>query len=577
VKVTIGSTVVSNTEQWETDELAAIECVQRAWQGEVGQGTMIVPDSPGTLEIYAGQRVKLEDGPTTFLDGFAGAVSTVRGNRLRPARIHRVTWIDRNALLDGFRTTFPRWFRPAEAARTRILALNTDYLGGMDTTYVVNTGPVTLLAKSYVTDDLVQEVLADINVYINKTLFVVGNELHFHWPTEGETSMFVVDDTVGETQAITGTTKAAAEEKANANGAYQGSPVAGHVGPAPTESTAVLFDGADDVVYRGSPIQTVVNNFTIEAWLYPSLPQNTTIAFYVGTDAGGYGLGVGDGAGGSGSKLVGLYGTVAHIDSGYTFPAANVWYHVILERDAGTTKFWVNGVQTANTSAAVPLAPVLWTTIGAERNAGNTAFARFYAGRAGLVAAYNGILSGADKTDHYERALGLRSGQSYVQKVLSSASLQALWTLGDRYRRMPAEPTRDKDPLDLRNDVRGVNKAGLAYTITDPASIARHNAGGLRHQGLIVTDTASGYIGAAKRALSEGRFERVTYAAKLTGFTPAQAAYLKPGQLIAVTSQLDSLTDRGTRIAQLTWLPQPSGLYDAVLDLEYPRRQVRRR
>jgi concanavalin A-like lectin/glucanase superfamily protein len=565
VKVTIGSTVVSSTEQWETDELAEISCVQRAWQGEVGQGTMLVPDSAGTFEIYAGQRVKLEDGPTTFLDGFAGAVTTVRGNRIRPARIHRVVWIDRNALLDGFRTNYPRWARPEEAARARILALNTAYLGSLDTTYVVNTGAVMLPAKSYVTDDLVQEVLADINAYINKTIFIVGNELHFHWPTEGEVSMFVIDDTVGETQAITGTTRAAAEEVAQRAGTYTGSPVAGQTGPT-QESTAVLFDGTDD--YVSVPDQAALDLgdvLTLEIWAKRSASgAGTFVLLDKGTNA--YQL---DFA--ADFLRFTKSGVGAIVSSTTTVTDAN-WHHLVVTKTGATVKLYIDSVDRTGGITNQTLADnAVALNIGRFNAASN-----YFAGTLGMAAVYNAALTAADVLDHYEKALGLRLG-SYKAAVLAHASCKGFWTLGDRYRLMPTEPTREKDPLDLRNDVRGINRAGLAYTITDAASIARHNAAGLRHQALIVQDTASGYIGAARRALSEGKWERATFSVKLQGIAPAQAAFLKPGQLISITSQLMGLIDRGTRIAQLTWNPQPSGLYDADLELEYPRRRVSRR
>ncbi len=57
---------------------------------------------------------------------------------------------------------------------------------------------------------------------------------------------------------------------------------------------------------------------------------------------------MGDGNGNAGSKLQGLFPGVAWFGTGYTFPAAHVWYHVVLVRTNGTTRAYVNGVQTPN-------------------------------------------------------------------------------------------------------------------------------------------------------------------------------------------------------------------------------------
>lgn len=145
------------------------------------------------------------------------------------------------------------------------------------------------------------------------------------------------------------------------------------------------FDGTDDYVSSAVPM-TQTDNWTLSAWIYPStLPQLGTVVSN-GNDnnsvGDGYAFGIGSGSGTSGSKLQGVNSGVAFIDSGYTFPAANAWYHVVMERSSGTIKFYVNGVQTANTSASVPTTPTVFR-IGSQTGI------RFFNGLIDDVRIYN--------------------------------------------------------------------------------------------------------------------------------------------------------------------------------------------
>jgi len=123
----------------------------------------------------------------------------------------------------------------------------------------------------------------------------------------------------------------------------------------------------------------VTNNWTLEAWINPSILSQHGYVIYNGNDAGGYGLGMGDAAGGFGSKLTGLFGSVAYIDSGYTFASASSWYHVVMARSATTVSFYVNGTQTTLTSASTPGTPTTHLTIGNELDASNRPY-RFFNG-----------------------------------------------------------------------------------------------------------------------------------------------------------------------------------------------------
>ncbi|MCX5692091.1 MAG: LamG domain-containing protein [Candidatus Omnitrophica bacterium] len=125
---------------------------------------------------------------------------------------------------------------------------------------------------------------------------------------------------------------------------------------------ALSFDGTDDYVGFSTVPLTAIDNWTLEAWINPSNLSQMGIAVSNGPDNGtstynGYAFGVGNGSGSPGNKLQGLLPGVAFLDSGYTFPSANQWYHVVMLRASGTIKFYVNGTQTSNTFNNVPVTP----------------------------------------------------------------------------------------------------------------------------------------------------------------------------------------------------------------------------
>lgn len=149
------------------------------------------------------------------------------------------------------------------------------------------------------------------------------------------------------------------------------------------------FDGVDDYI-SGSVPMTQTDNWTMSAWIYPStLPQLGMVVSNGNDDnivGDGYAFGIGNGSGSSGSKLQGVNSGVAFIDSGYTFPAANAWYHVAMVRSSGTIKFYVNGIQTASTSASVPTTPTVFR-IGSQTGI------RYFNGRIDDVRIYNYVRS----------------------------------------------------------------------------------------------------------------------------------------------------------------------------------------
>lgn len=131
---------------------------------------------------------------------------------------------------------------------------------------------------------------------------------------------------------------------------------------------AASFNGSSQSIDSSNPT-IVQNNWTLEAWMNPgNLSQEGMAVCNCGSS--GYGFGVGNGAGGTGAKFTALFQNIAFIDTGYTFASANVWYDVVMVRNAGTTSFYVNGVQTANTSASTPGTPNTNFQEGDDNNSG---------------------------------------------------------------------------------------------------------------------------------------------------------------------------------------------------------------
>ncbi len=130
--------------------------------------------------------------------------------------------------------------------------------------------------------------------------------------------------------------------------------VAGQIG------AGLSFDGVKS--NAGSLVMPTVktDDFTLETWINPSVqPQSNAFIIQNGADdgeTGGIGYAFYLDAAGPNSKLVALFSNVTAFDSG-VFLGSNVWYHVVLVRDSGTAHFYLNGVQTPNSSGAAPLVP----------------------------------------------------------------------------------------------------------------------------------------------------------------------------------------------------------------------------
>jgi hypothetical protein len=174
-------------------------------------------------------------------------------------------------------------------------------------------------------------------------------------------------------------------------------------------SSYFTFNGSSQYARTATIPSSLTNNFSMCGWIYPANINQIGVAVQNGRDDGanpaynGYGFGVGNGAGSAGAKLQAAAWGVAWIDPGYTFPSANAWYYIVMLRDAGTFKFYVNGTQTASTSATVPNTPTENFSIGAGFG---VVGARYFNGRISVVQFYSKVLSQSEITQNYNAQKG---------------------------------------------------------------------------------------------------------------------------------------------------------------------------
>lgn len=155
------------------------------------------------------------------------------------------------------------------------------------------------------------------------------------------------------------------------------------------------FNGTTKYAYSNSSTYRSTSNWTIEAWVNPSSIGQSGMIFYNGNDAGGYGFGIFNGGGSNGAVFTGLFGSVAWLNSGYTFPSAGAWYHLAMTRDSSTTRFYVNGIQTPNTFTYTPNTVANYISIGMQPDTANMPF-RLFNGSVDNVKSYNRALSAAE-------------------------------------------------------------------------------------------------------------------------------------------------------------------------------------
>jgi hypothetical protein len=176
----------------------------------------------------------------------------------------------------------------------------------------------------------------------------------------------------------------------NHNGSVVGaSPCKDRFGKA---NSALSFNGVDNYIsFESIPLKKL-DNCSLSAWINPASIDQDSMAVCMGSDDGRIGNGFEFGVSGGnspGNHLYGILGSVAWIDSGYIFPSPNAWYHVVMLRTNGVTKFYVNGIQTANTESRRPFAPKAFTI-------GSATGIRFFNGMIDDVRIYNRALSASE-------------------------------------------------------------------------------------------------------------------------------------------------------------------------------------
>jgi Concanavalin A-like lectin/glucanases superfamily/Secretion system C-terminal sorting domain len=119
-------------------------------------------------------------------------------------------------------------------------------------------------------------------------------------------------------------------------------------------NSAYSFDGVNDFIGTAALALAQTDNWTMMAWVKPaSLSQVGIIVlngFNNGSTGNGYAMAMSDGTGALGNGLSGLHSAVAWHNSGGVFSTNNIWYHVAMIRESGIVKYYINGVQTGNTT-----------------------------------------------------------------------------------------------------------------------------------------------------------------------------------------------------------------------------------
>jgi hypothetical protein len=120
---------------------------------------------------------------------------------------------------------------------------------------------------------------------------------------------------------------------------------------ASTVNNSIYFNGSNSSV--SGTVAAVNGNFTMEAWVYPTVLSNSTnpgvVSIMNGTGTNtGFWLYVTT----TGWFVRNLAGNLISYS---TTPSANVWYHVALVRNGSTTSLYINGVSVASTASALTL------------------------------------------------------------------------------------------------------------------------------------------------------------------------------------------------------------------------------
>lgn len=142
------------------------------------------------------------------------------------------------------------------------------------------------------------------------------------------------------------------------------------------------------------PVSTATNNLTMEFWILPeAVSANNTIICYNGNNAGnGWGV------------VINTNLTIGYLAGGIAFgtPSTNrlaalCWNHVVVLRDSGTWKYYINGALDPGTAGSTAPGTPSGGSTGPRADSGRAV-------QQAYMAIYNSVLSLATIQSHYRAA-----------------------------------------------------------------------------------------------------------------------------------------------------------------------------
>jgi Concanavalin A-like lectin/glucanases superfamily/FG-GAP-like repeat len=163
-------------------------------------------------------------------------------------------------------------------------------------------------------------------------------------------------------------------------------------------NSAYYFNGVNSYIGFSSVPLSQTDNWTITAWVSPASLAQYAEAVCLGYDDGrsgnGFELGMAQDHYNPGNHLMAVFGGVGWIDSGYVFPASNVWHQVVMLRRNGVTQFYVDGNETPDSDSSMPITPSAFRI-------GSATGTRFFGGAIDDVRIYNRALSSDEVAQLY--------------------------------------------------------------------------------------------------------------------------------------------------------------------------------
>jgi hypothetical protein len=164
--------------------------------------------------------------------------------------------------------------------------------------------------------------------------------------------------------------------------------------------SAYYFNGSSDFIGTSNIATTATDTWSITAWIKPATLNQLGSVVINGFDDGGgsnngYSILLGDGGGGTGNTLTGLFSNVEWINPMLTLSANNIWYHIAMVRKNGTTTLYLNGIAGSATTTAEPGTPLGSLRIGSQMGL------RFFNGAIDEVKVFSKALSDAEVWQSY--------------------------------------------------------------------------------------------------------------------------------------------------------------------------------